>query len=331
MESRATQSTIGHRRTRYAAFLLLAVTINVVDSAITRCIADPGKRALVAAAASADLVLVVSVLYYWLLVRPGIRGRGSLAPVLLLGALHASMLYPDARLPAVSVGGMCEAGLIGYLIAQVRKASRRQAREKDPVDAVRSALEAVLRAPAAARLIALELSVLYYALFSWRTRPHIPAGARAFTLYKKSGPVELFYVIALVSLREAVPVHLLIGHWSRLWAWIATSVSLYGMVWMIGVARSISLRPPLVGPDYLDLKFGLLFRLRLRHGDIATVRLAGGAEATGAVALPRGSQPNVCIELTRTLDAEGPLGIRKKVNRIALAVDGDPDFLLALG
>jgi hypothetical protein len=331
MDSRAREFRIDHRRTRYAGFLLLAVTINVVDSAITRSIADPGKRALVAAAATADLVLVVSALYYWLLVRPGIRGRGSLVPVFLLGALHASMLYPNARVLAASVGGLCEAGLIGYVAVWVRRRSRGEAREEDAADAIRAVLESIFPAPGAARLIAMELSILYYALFSWRAKPKIPAGAHAFTLHKKSGCVELFYVIALVSLMETLPVHLLIGHWSRLWAWIASSVSLYGMIWMIGVARSISLRPSLAGPEYLDLKFGLLFRLRLRRGDIATVRPATAADAAGAVAIPRRGEPNVCIELTRTAAAEGPFGTHKTVNRVVLAVDEDPDVLLALG
>ena len=40
------ESRIDGRRARYAAFLLLAATINVADSAITRSIADPGKRVL---------------------------------------------------------------------------------------------------------------------------------------------------------------------------------------------------------------------------------------------------------------------------------------------
>ena len=325
------ESRIDGRRARYAAFLLLAVTINVVDSVITRSIADPGKRVVVAAAASADLILVVSAIYYWLLVRPGIRGRSSLIPILLLGTLHASLLYPNARIVTASIAGLCEAALIGYVVVQVRGRSRRrpESRPEDPVDSMRASLESVFLTPGVARVIALELSILYYALFSWRAKPHVPDDAQAFTLHKKSGQVELFYVIALVSLMETVPVHLLLGHWSRLWAWIATSVSLYGMVWMIGMARSISLRPVLVGPDYLDVKFGLLFRLRVpRELIVKPASNAVSAEETAVV--PRRSEPNVRIELLRPLDAEGPLGIRKRVARIALAVDDDAEFRRAL-
>ena len=195
---------------------------------------------------------------------------------------------------------------------------------------MRAALESVFVTPGIARLIAVELSILYYALFAWRTRPYIPEDAQSFTLHKKSGHIELFYVIALVSLMETVPVHLLLGHWSRLWAWTATSVSLYGMVWVIGIARSISLRPALVGPDYLDVKFGLLFRLRVQREDIVGVRPFDMSDATTAPIVPRRSEPNVYVELVRSFDAEGPLGIRKRVTRIGLAVDREIEFRRAL-
>ena len=90
------ESRVDYRRTRYAVFFLLAVTINIIDGAITRSVSDTSKRTLVAAAASVDLIVVVSAIYYWLLVRVGIRSRESLIPIFLLGVLHASLLYPNA-------------------------------------------------------------------------------------------------------------------------------------------------------------------------------------------------------------------------------------------
>ena len=325
------ESRIDSRRIRYAAFFLLALTINVVDSAIVRSIADPGKRVVVAAAATADLVAVITAIYYWLLVRPGIRGRGSLVPIVLLGALHASLLYSNARAVAASVGGLCEAGLIAYVVAKVRQRSRRTAdRREDPVDSMRAALESVIPAPGIARLIGIELNILYYALFCWRAKAHVPADTRAFTLHKKSGQVELLYVIALASLMEVLPVHLLIGHWSRLGAWVATGMSLYGMVWLIGLAQSIGLRPVLIGPDGLDVRYGLLFRARVARDTIEGARTAQASDAESAAVAPRRSEPNVLIELRRAVDAEGLFGIRKPVRRIALAVDEEAEFRSAL-
>jgi hypothetical protein len=106
---------------RYAAFILLALTINVVDRALTRSIAHPGTRMLVAVGGTFDVVVLVSAIYYWLLVRPGIRHRGSLIAIVLLDVLHATYFYPNAPAARVVVAWLCEVGLIGFMAVQVRR------------------------------------------------------------------------------------------------------------------------------------------------------------------------------------------------------------------
>ena len=319
------------RRLRYAAFVLLAITISLIDGMITRSVADPEKHMLVAAAATIDLVLVVAAIYYWLLVRPGIRGRGSLVAIVLLGALRATLLFPNARAVTALVSGSCEAGLIAFVVVQVRRRARRGLSNGDPVDAIRTSLEAVFPAPGVARLVAAELNILYYAFFSWRAKSHLPADAQAFSLHKKGGQADLFYVVALASVMEIVPMHLLIRHWSEAAAWIATGVSLYGMVWLIGLARSIVLRPMLVTADCVDVRFGLIFRARVPREHIASVRIIQPGEAGQTTRVPRRSEPNVCIELTNPIEAEGPFGIRRLVTGLALAADDETGFRRALG
>lgn len=313
------------RRIRYTAFLLFALAINWGDQAIVRSVADPARRMAVSAAATVDLVVVVCAIYFWLLVRPGIRGRVSLIPIALLGALRATFLYPNARTLAAFAAGACEVALIAFVVIQVRAKTRRHpgTRDGDAVDLLRASLEPIL--PGAARFLAAELGIFYYALFSWRANPYVPQDAQAFSIHKKGGHADLLYIVAFASTMEIVPLHLLLHHWSPLAAWIATSLSLYGTIWLIGLARSIALRPVLVGPDYLDVKFGLLFRLRVPRQSIAAVRRPGTADA--ATVVPRRSDPNICIEFVHVLDAEGPFGLRRPVHRLALSLDEDADFV----
>jgi hypothetical protein len=136
----------------------------------------------------------------------------------------------------------------------------------------------------------------------------------------------LLYAIAVASLFEIVPVHLLLHRWSPLAAWVATSLSLYAMIWLIGLARSITLQPVVVGPDSVDIRFGLLFRLRIPRDEIASIR---GAEP-GDTVVPRRSEPNVCLQLRRRMKAEGALGMTRQVDRIALAADEPAEFQRAL-
>jgi hypothetical protein len=313
------------RRIRYAAFLLVAVTINAVDSALTRSISDPARRALIAAASSLDMIVVVSAFYYWLLVRPGIRGRSSLFAIAMIGALHASFLYPNAKALSAGVAGLCEVGLIGFVVVQVRRVSRRRSDGGgDPVASIERVLEILLVPPFIGRLLGTEIGIFYYALFSWRAKPNVAGVARAFFMHHKNGQAALFYVLAAASFLEMPPVHLVIRHWNPVWAWVATGISLYGMIWLIGLGRSLELRPVLIGPESLDLQYGLLFALRVPRKMIACFRRANSSDAVHAFVLPSRSQPDFVIDLARPLEGECLFGVRRRVRLIALAVD-DPD------
>ena len=65
--------TARSRSIRYLSFLTFALTINIVDRALTLSVPKTGPRTLVTIAASCDLAVIVSFAYYWLPIRPGIR------------------------------------------------------------------------------------------------------------------------------------------------------------------------------------------------------------------------------------------------------------------
>jgi len=300
------------RRARYTLFLLLAVTINVLAGVMLRSATNERQRMTIAAAGSFDMVVTVAAVYYGLLVRPGIRSKWSMVPIALAGLLHATYLYPNTASARPIVAGLCELAIVGFVVAQVRNKVHPQ--------------EALGRM----NILATEFSIIYYALFSWRATPHVPAGTQAFTIYKKAAHRDLLYGMALVSLIEMLPAHLLIHHWSPVAAWIATALSLYAAAWLIGLARSVELRPVLVGPDYADIRYGLLFRLRIPREMIKHVRSAQPEDAVRATVLPRRSEPNVCIELSSAMQAQRLFGMRKKVKCIAMAADDEPALEQAL-
>ena len=306
-------------RARYLLFLAAMVSVNVIDGYAIRSIADPARHATVAFAASLDVVLVVSAVYYWLLVRPGLRAPGSVAFIAFTGALHATYFYPQGALAREILLGAGEFGLAALVIARVRRMGN-----GDPADAIRNAIPAAIPA---ARLIAGELTVLYYALFSWRARPHVALGAEPFTIHKRVGQAFLFAAFPFVAALEIVPVHVILGRWSSLAAWIATGVSVYGIVWLTGLARAFSLRPALIGADFVEVRYGLMFRLRIPRDVIASVRRAGPSDKPWAV--PRKSTPAICIEFTRELEAETLLGMRRRMRAVAFTPDDDHKSLLA--
>jgi hypothetical protein len=314
---------------RYTAFVLLMLSINLIDGLVTPSIEDPERRMLVAVAATFDVVVLVTALYYWLLVRPGIRGRTSLAVVALTSVVRATFLYPNAAGMRAVITGVCEAGLIGFVFVHLRH--RKQGapeRALDPLEAIRAALANVVFVPVLLNAIAAEATILYYALFSWRAKPHIPVGTRAFTIYRKVGQTDLLDVLPIACALEMIPVHLLLKQWSATVAWISTGLTLYGVIWLVGIARAFRLRPVLVGRDYVYLRYGLLFELRIPADTIGRLRRARVEDRSFAV--PRKSDPTVCIELLRPLYAQGLFLLGKRVTKIGVTPDDQVAFVGAV-
>lgn len=144
----------------------------------------------------------------------------------------------------------------------------------------------------------------------------LTAGVPKIAVDSRAGKADLFVVASLLCAVEVVPLHLLLRQWSPMIAWIATGVGVYAMIWLIGLGRALRLRPVLVGRDYLYLRYGLMFQLRVPREMIAGVRRAEAGDRQCGV--PRRSEPTVCIEFVRAMYAEGLFGIRKRMHAAAL-------------
>jgi hypothetical protein len=294
------------------AFLALALAINVAATMIA------SRHPQLAAPAALDMTVTVTALYYWLIVRPGLRPRKSLLFVALLGLLRASFAFPHLVPGREFIAAALELLVMGTLAKVFLSAG------DDPVSGIQTSLAGIVPFGTAGRALAGELSVLYYA-FAWRAKSHVPAGARPFTMHKTSGIADLMLVIAPFSLLEIFPVHLLAAHWSRPLAWILTGFSLYGALWIFALGRSFALRPGFVTESEILVRFGLAFSLRIPKDCIETVQREPIADA---MRVPRNSVPNVYIRFKQPLDAERMLGFKKSVSAIALCVDGPlPVFL----
>jgi hypothetical protein len=217
--------------------------------------------------------------------------------------------------------------MVAALVVGLRR--WRQTAMHDPVQRIQSMLAKVIPFGTAARALAGELAVFYYA-FAWRAQPHVPAGMRAFTLHKRGGAADLMMLVGIASAIEAAPVHLLVAHWSVKWAWTMTVLSLYGAFWALALGRSFALRPALVGTDEIVVRYGLLFSLRIPVDSIGAM----GREALpGAVAVPGKTSPTLYISFNRPLEAEKMFGFTKRFNAIGLSADdaqGLEDAALAL-
>jgi hypothetical protein len=281
-------------------FIVLALMVNVAASLAAR-------NRITQIAASVDMTITVSALYYWLLVRPGIRSAASLLVVAMLGLTRAAFAFPNL-IPGrelLAIGAEC--ALVATLVPGFVIGFRSRAHLPDPLDRFRG-----------------EFGILYYA-FAWRARPHLPADAQPFTLHNRSGFGDKILFVGLAALFEILPVHILLHRKSAAAAWVLTGLSVYGLIWLVAVARSLRLRPSFVQPGEATIRLGLLFSLRIPAGTIANLSAEPKA---GALALPRTGAPNVCIELTHPLKAKRLIFLTREVAALALTAD-EPEALTA--
>lgn len=165
-------------------------------------------------------------------------------------------------------------------------------------------------------------------------KPAVTKDAKAFSAGEASGysTFSLFLILAIIF--EAVPAHFLLAHWGQPLAWITTGLTLYALIWLVLLRRSLRERPILVEPDRLLVRLGSLWEIEIARDQIAR----WGAwkpslvqqKSAGYLSLVRWNDPQWFIELVYPTLARGPFGIRKKVTKLALAVDDPERFRHAL-
>ncbi len=311
----------------YFIFLPVAIAVSVIASGI----AHSAQPYPLAAAAVLDLTLTIPVAWYLLLVRPGFRPKSTLIFVALAGLWRASVLFPRVVPGKIWIAGGVELAFIAAIVVGLRNSRRRESlngADLDPVDRLREISAGFTPFKAVANAMASEFSVLYYA-FMWKPKPHVPPGTRGFSMHERSGASVLLVCVAFVSLLEIVPVHLLVNTWSPAGAWIATGLSVWGAIAMMGMSRAFALRPTLVSSDGILVRYGLLFRLRIPVDRIQSIETGADCPA-GIRVVPRGTPASVCIRFREPLEAEVLLGIRKRISAIGLSADDAAGFMQAL-
>lgn len=333
--------TIVHQvATHRSAFLLLfaGVVAAVYATALTLARQLPhleGASAVVVGL-TADMVVVVPLAFYLLVIRRRGLSIVSLVPVILLSLLAASRVLPAAHqqplrvLEAVAIP--MELGLIGWIVWRAVRAVRKAHREvaADPLEQLRSAAFGLTRNDRAAGVFASEIGIFYYALGSWRARPHVPAASSAFTHHRRSGQAGIVFTFLFLLAVEGCAVHYFLLGWSALAAWIFTIGTIYGALWLIADYRATVLRPVLVNEKSIMIRCGLRWTMNIPRARIIAIgreRPKAGKESLNLMLL---GAPTHWITLSEPLLAHGMYGTLRRVLTIGLAPDEAEAFERAL-
>jgi hypothetical protein len=286
-----------------------------------------------------DLLVTIPVAFWVMVARPRKLPWFTLIPcVIVSGWAGVLMLPPEHRQflhAARYLIAPAELWLVGYGAVRAWRLLRGGTHpSRDVPDAIRAALGEIVRYPTVADAVAAEVALFWYALLSWGARPRVAPGEAAFTQHRRSGIGGMVGALAFACLVEAVGVHLLVAQWSPTAAWALTGLSLYGVIWLVGLGRSVVLRPTIVGRDGLRVRIGALYEAVVPFEAIESVTQVRSAPANrrapGYLHAALFAAPRLMIELKEPVEARGLYGNRKRgITRIGLLVD-EPAELAAL-
>lgn len=296
-------------------FILVAAFVLAAESAVLASRSFPLHAQTFRLAVIFDLCTVLPAAWWLLVVRRGLARPRTVARVAVGAiALCALLFGSEVRLLAAPL----ELALLWLAVTSMRRALRART-APDAAAALRLGLSDALGDNAAARAVAAEFSVLWYALFSWG-RP-APAG---FTAYKRAGWIAIYCALAIAILAESIPLHFVLP---RGWALASNVLHLYTLLWLVGDLRAMVLRPITVADGVLHLRIGLRWEAEIALSEIAAAELSNRVEGRKLGVL---GSPNLVLRLRQPHLLHGLFGIRRTASALSLQVDEPAALLRAI-
>ena len=236
------------------------------------------------------------------------------------------------------IGEIAAFGLFAAKLTQLTRATRGAQREGYSfVTALTVATERTFGAlpiVPAMRLAVTEVAQLHSLTAGWFRRSRRD-GVTTFTYHRRRDET-LFIGLSIFVVIEAVPIHVVVHHYSAWGAWIATALHIYTLLWTLGDLASVRQRPHRLEGTKLRLSQGLWQEAVVDLGNVSAVvdaralvqdEKAKPAEDDEGV-MTFGSRHDGTLELKEPVAVYGLTFVRGQATTIQLALD-DPDAFLA--
>lgn len=326
-------STATGRPLRRATFPLLALSVATICVIIARSQLFLRNPDVAAWGVTFDLTLTIPILYWFFVVRPGHAKPLTIAPLFVAGVTLASLAIPRGHHQFVDqlrfVSAPLELVTIFLIVRRIARMRAAGAVEGDTYARIDAAARAVLGDTKVSTFVAMEVTIVYYSLFAWRTPA--PESERTITLHKESGWGSILACILVLLAAESIGLHLALSLWFRPGlVWTVTALDLYGILWLLGDYHALRLRPSIAGAETFHLRHGLRWSLDLPLANIASIdRVTAEEEWRGkknVLKLTMFDEPRYLVRLRTPQTAHGIAGITKTIDAIALRPDDDERF-----
>ncbi|WP_207383523.1 hypothetical protein [Paenibacillus solani] len=286
-----------------------------------------------------DFVVAIPVLLYFLVYRKSNKRFLSVLPFALLGYIALVFIMPNSAQGTLDVVKYIliplEAAFIGCMIYSVVRNLLRMKRQSivntHPFETLRLSLDTTLGHSKMVPVLMHELSVLFYAMFSWRAKPYVRTDSTSFSYHLNSGWLIIVLFASKMLLLEGALVHIIMAQWSHTIAWIISAGNVYLIMVLIAELRAMRLNPILISEKGIVVRYGNQLLSTIDREHIASVDLIKYEKLTNEQLktsfIPLVTEPNVLIQLKEPIMVTGPYGKRRQVDQIYLFLDQPHDFL----
>jgi hypothetical protein len=201
--------------------------------------------------------------------------------------------------------------------------------EQDDYSIISSSLKKAVKFKKLGKMIAFEVCSFYYCFFKWTGSK---SSENNFSGYRESGVSAVYIGLMLVSVFEAVGLHVLLISWNRNVSILFLILHVYILINLTGHLKALFFRSHLALSQKIVIRYGLFDTLEIPLNSIVAInKFEGDYEKSNQLvkfALLGKLEPhNISVELKDNIHVNLPFGITKEPKRILFYVDNSSDFL----
>jgi hypothetical protein len=280
-------------------------------------------------------------LFFWLIVlRRNKTNPLYAAPVAAMGYLFCRLWPPGEGSVWIAQAWIALVPLEALLLAILARRALRVVRTARGLPRSSDLSERLIRAAdrefPANRWVAwliYEVGLIHYAL-GGKPGIVVDSSEAAFTYHRRSG-LRLIYAVALIiGGLEILVVHQLVAASSAVAARVLTGLELYGVIWIIGLLRSIDQLPIVLGERGVHVRMGVVYALFVPYEAIESVQWQGlytvKTRRKNYLNCAFINTPDCVLKLRTPKRARLPYTLSRDVDEIGLFVDEPKQFLAQL-
>lgn len=321
-----------HFKNQVVPFLipLALLSLLVLTSKATQFSVNPN---LISLGITIDLILTVPLIYF-LLIRNKEIPKNTVILTFVIGLFICYKIIPaeyQTVLPLLETWllPILEVGIFAYLLINLRKVrlNYKQNNYKN-IDFYTTAkkISQDLLPDFIARIIATEITVVYYGIMNWKRRPF---KNYEFSIHKKSTSISLLLGIMLIIGVETTVFHYILKQEENPKAWLITIISIYSLVQILGFLKSIVKRPISFEEDILHLRYGIMKETSIELNNVKSIVLSSKNKHKQISRLSifgKHESHNVILTLKNTEILYSLYGLKKKFTIISFHVDEPQKF-----